>query len=576
MADTTITSAGAPSTRRTTLVSTTASTKRVMATAATADIATNTPHLHGRPEQTNDLRDHRRRMVLVVITAIMTLFWTGAFLGWGPMQLLLEEDGAFEDQCLEKEPQPCPAQTTKLLNVNFFAQLTMIFSPVLGIWVDLYGPFFIMSLSTIFLLVGFGGLILAVTREVDVLLYISFVFVGMMMNSSHQNIMQVGMLFRGKTQQRVISVMNALFDSGALTYLGLWAIENSSGVKLELLIGAYLLAGTCFFGAAMYLWHVVVPVSAGENDGDPLLEPDLNAAAEERALNGYIKDRLVLTGTNDTIKEMQVFEDNLNRRIEEPKRDCNSDNQAEGRDVAMPPKDSPTLDDKAASNKDGCYVLISERPILDQLKSKQFILLLSFYSFYSCLNIFALGTARDFLAYLGDDETGNLYLSLFVLMTPVSLLGLPFIDFILNRYGYHAGLQSINVLALLYSVVKVSSDSLNVQVFGFLLFSMFRCFLFSLCFSFVPTFLTGNVVGRGIGVMVMFQGLTALVNIPLASWAVNGLDGNFFLPNLLYTIATIPFFYVAWLMGAGIKVEKRASILLSEKRESTRRLADTN
>ena len=78
-----------------------------------------------------------------------------------------------------------------------------------------------------------------------------------------------------------------------------------------------------------------------------------------------------------------------------------------------------------------------------------------------------------------DDETGNLYLSLFVLMTPVSLLGLPFVDFILNRYGFHAGLQSINVLALSYSVVKVSSDSLNIQVLCF--FSIFDVSLFPVC-----------------------------------------------------------------------------------------------
>ena len=545
-----------------------------MATATTADITTNTPHMRG-PEQTSGLRDHRRRMALVVITAIMTVFWTGAFFGWGPMQLMLEEDGAFEDQCLETEPLPCPEQTTKLLNVNFYAQLTMIFSPVAGILVDLYGPCFIITLSTIFLLVGFGGLILAVARDIDVLLYISFVFVGMMMQTSHQSMIQVGLLFQGKTQQRVISVMNALFDSGALTYLGLWAIENDSGVNLELLIGTYLLAGTCFFGAAMYLWRVVVPVSAGENDCDPTEEPNLDAKTGDTALNSSIEGRPVPISTTDTMKETKVLEDNLNRRIEEPERDCNSDNQAEGRDVAVSPKGSPTVDDNAApNNEEGSYVLISERPILHQLKCKQFILLLSFYSFYSCHNTFTLGTTRDFLAYLGDDETGNLYLSLFVLMTPVSLLGLPFVDFILNRYGYHAGLQSINVLALSYSVVKVSSDSLNVQVLGFLLFSLFRCFLYSICFSFVPTFLTGKVVGRGIGVMVMFQGITAMVNIPLASWAVNGLDGNFFLPNLLYTIATIPFFYVAWLMGSGIKIEKRASILLTVKRESMRRLAD--
>jgi hypothetical protein len=36
----------------------------------------------------------------------------------------------------------------------------MIFSPVVGELVDLYGPCFIMTLSAIFLLFGFGGLIL--------------------------------------------------------------------------------------------------------------------------------------------------------------------------------------------------------------------------------------------------------------------------------------------------------------------------------------------------------------------------------------------------------------------------------
>jgi hypothetical protein len=90
----------------------------------------------------------------------------------------------------------------------------------------------------------------------------------MMTMTTYQNIIQVGMLFRGKTQQRVISVMNALLDCGMLTYLGLWAIENASGVRLGFMISTYLLAGTCFFRAAMYVWHVVVPVSAGKNDNN--------------------------------------------------------------------------------------------------------------------------------------------------------------------------------------------------------------------------------------------------------------------------------------------------------------------
>jgi hypothetical protein len=545
-----------------------------------AEYTANVHDGHG-PVQTSGLRDHRRRVALVVITGMMTVFWTGASIGWGPMQLLLEEDGAFEDQCTEYGQLPCPAQTTKLLNVNFYAQLTLILSPVFGIFADLYGPLFMTTLSTVFLIAGFGGVILAVARDIDVLLYISFLFVSMMTMTAYQNIIQVGMLFRGKTQQRVISLMNALLDSGTLTYLGLWAIQNASGVRLEFLISAYLLAGTCFFGAAMYLWHVVVPVSAGTNDNneEPTEEPKLDATAEEREGNIDREGGPMPKGANFTMEETKSLNDNLNQRIGDPEIDVNmKKGQDDGRDVAIPPNVSRTVEDAVAPNdgydedEDGNHVLISERSILQQLKSKQFLLLLLFYTFYSCFNVYALGTARDFLAYLGDDETGNLYLSLFVLMTPVSLLGLPFMDYIVNRYGYHAGLQSINVLALSYSIVKVSSASLNVQVLGFVLFSMFRCFLFTVCFSFLPTFMVGKVVGRGVGVMVLCQGVTSLLNIPLSSWAVNRLDGNFFLPNLLYTILIMPFFYVAWLMGAGIMVEKRASVLLTESRGSNRQL----
>ena len=38
-------------------------------------------------------------------------------------------------------------------------------------------------------------------------------------------------------------------------------LRYGSGVNLELLIGVF--AGTCFFGAVMCLWRVVVPVSTG-------------------------------------------------------------------------------------------------------------------------------------------------------------------------------------------------------------------------------------------------------------------------------------------------------------------------
>ncbi|KAL3774912.1 hypothetical protein ACHAW5_009131 [Stephanodiscus triporus] len=359
-----------------------------------------TANIHdGRgPVQTNGLRDYRvrRRVALVVITGMMTVFWTGASIGWGPMQLLLEGDGAFEDQCTKYEPRPCPAQTTKLLNVNFYAQLTLILSPVFGIFMDLYGPLCMTTLSTVFLIAGFGGVILAVARDIDVLLYISFFFVSMMTMTTYQSIIQVGMLFRGKTQQRVILLMNALLDSGTLTYLGLWAIQDASGVRLEFLISAYLLAGTCVFGAAMYLWHVVVPVSAGANDNneETTEEPKLVANAEEREGNIDREGGPMPKGANFTMAETKSLNDNLYLRIGDPEIKVNTKkSKDDGQDVAIPPNDSTTVDNAVAPNDgygedgDGNHVLVSELSILQQLKSKQFLLLLVFYTFYSCFNV---------------------------------------------------------------------------------------------------------------------------------------------------------------------------------------------
>jgi len=490
------------------------------------------------------------------------------------MQLMLEEDGAFESECLTTDELPCSAQTSKLLNVSLLAQLTLMVSPIFGIWVDAYGPFCMMALSSVFMVTGLGGLALAVAQDIDALLYPAFILIGLTMVSSHQNIMQAGILFQGRTQQRVISCMNALFDAGALTYLGLWAIKSSTkDLSLELLFGAYLIFGVAVFGAALYFWSVVVPVSEEDTQKeDPATKVDdpVVVSSTEPMTPFHVSDKsdthattgALIKNSNITIKD-PPSEDNEKEEIQHE--NSKGDNPEEESDIELTGIKDPTT-----RNGEEDYVLISERPILQQLLSKQYILLLIFFAFHSSHNIFTMITARDFLAYLGDDATGNKYLSIFVLLTPISILGLPVMDYILNRYGYHAGLQSINVLAISYGIVKVASDSLRVQVFGFLLFSMFRCFMFTITFSFLPTFLGGKVVGRGAGVMVLIQGITSLINIPLASWAVNGLDGNFFLPNLLLTIAVIPFFFVASLLGTGVHKETRASMVRVEQRQRQR------
>lgn len=210
------------------------------------------------------------------------------------------------------------------------------------------------------------------------------------------------------------------------------------------------------------------------------------------------------------------------------------------------------------------YVLIASRPALDQLRSFQFLTLAAFFAFHHSRNTWTLTTTRDFLAYLGDDETGNKYLAIFTLLTPASVLGLPFVDKIVHKFGYAAGLHVVNALAIGQGIIQVSSENLNVQVIGFVLYSFYRCFLFSVCFSALPAFLDGIVLGKGYGLLIFSGGVLSLMNIPLSNAAVQKLGGNFFIPNLIYTVLCGPCIILVWMIHRGFMQEAAEKRRLKE------------
>jgi hypothetical protein len=123
---------------------------------------------------------------------------------------------------------------------------------------------------------------------------------------------------------------------------------------------------------------------------------------------------------------------------------------------------------------------------------------------------------------------------------------LPFVDFVLIRFGFHGGFQCINVLALTYNLIRTTSDNLNVQIAGFIFFSFFSCFLYGVTLSFLPTIFSSNIIGKATGLLYMITGITAFLNIPLAKLAVETYDGDFFVPNLIYTILVVPSTVAAW------------------------------
>ncbi len=197
------------------------------------------------------------------------------------------------------------------------------------------------------------------------------------------------------------------------------------------------------------------------------------------------------------------------------------------------------------AGRDEAYVLISSRTPGQQLRSHLFILLTIFFTFYLGKNAFVMTTARDFLAYLGDDEKDNVYLAIYTMLMPASILVVPLVDVILTKYGFHGGLQTVNILAIAHGLIQVTSDSLRVQVVGFVVFSVLRCFIFAITFNVLASFIAPDNTGKAAGVINLAAVIGIFLNIPLTNLAVLKYDGSFFVPNLIYTVGPVLFIFVS-------------------------------
>ncbi|KAL7471571.1 hypothetical protein ACHAXS_011859 [Conticribra weissflogii] len=481
-------------------------------------------------ESTSTNRNDRLRHILLGSTCLYIFFYTGAFYGWGPMQLMLEDSGHFSSRCNEDEQDlPCPKQSSILLNVQFVACLMMILSPLMGAAIDNFGTSAVMNITFLVGALGLVFLTIATSLGIDWMLFPTFLLIGFMSVVTGLFTVQTGLLYpEGKSRDRVISGLNALLDAGGMTYLVLWYIVENAGVALPAMCGIYLGFYVLIMGVATFCWMQVRKLQISNESGG--LEVGSFDDLDEYAENETNLDAIKSTTNEDPCDKSEGGE-----QLED------------------------IVENEIRNDTKSRYIIISHRPPSKQLMSKQFLTLAAFFAFHQSHNTWILTTTKDFLSYLGDDEYGNRYLSIFTLLTPVSILGLPFVDMILRKYGYSIGLHFINLLGIAVGLVKVTSTNLSVQVVGFVIYSFYRCFIFSITFSCLPTFLGVDVLGKGCGFLILYGGiLSFIVNIPLSNVTMNRLGGDFFTANLLYLIGCLPCVAFCEIVRKGFAIEKIA------------------
>ena len=123
----------------------------------------------------------RRRHGLLIFAFLYTFFFSGAFFGWGPMQLLLEENGSYSSECTEEEQESeeiCPSQSASLVRVHVASTVSQFISPLLGELLDRYGPMFLSYLMGVCVCVGVALLIVVAQVPADWLLFASFLAIA--------------------------------------------------------------------------------------------------------------------------------------------------------------------------------------------------------------------------------------------------------------------------------------------------------------------------------------------------------------------------------------------------------------
>jgi hypothetical protein len=458
--------------------------------AAAASAANNAVHSVSKGDvDPKSVLQRRRRLGLLVFSVLYTLLYVGAYFGWGPMQLLFEDHGFFSWKCTDEDDiddPVCPAQTAALLNVNMVGQLTQITSPILGYIADHYGAKVLANMMTLTCWLGLALVLVAAETGVDQLLYVAFACLGMTTWMGGLLTIQTGLYFKGKMQSRVIFVLNALFDAGSATYLGIWGIGEWTGASVTVLISGYLILAVLVFGGALYFWSVAVP-DEEEEEGiickhDATIEASIAVptTVSDGNGNGSCKEQLSCPPPQNTmLQELEVAQlesaDGTTIISEAGMKTSTAvmsatetDNEPDAKAVDSGPSlnednadtDTDTDMKKHTTDSDGPsgekeYIIIADRRSRQQLTSGQYLLLVVFFAFHLMENQWNLTTQRDFLAHLGDDEQDNKYLTIFTLLMPASIVGLPFVDAAITYYGFVGGLQGINLLALAYNVIKV-------------------------------------------------------------------------------------------------------------------------
>lgn len=481
------------------------------------------------------------RLGLLAMATCYTFLFVGAIFGWGPMEVMLEEAGAFASQCAPDEPLPCAKQTETIINIGMVAICTNVATPFAGFAIDKFtGP----NVATYYMspmAIGGSALVSYAAFNIgkyDYLFWVGFSMLGLATFCGSLLSVQVGLYFSGQTSTRIIMFLNALFDAGSVTYLFLLYGITLAGMSLGQVTFIYFIVACVCYGLGIVFWNTAKPESeTGFSLDDQGLDEEekLLIQKETIAVSESLREYAAGHGANgkELAKTLTSYRESL-------------------RPSSRPETKYGSIESGGA---DSGYVMICDRSPKDQLLSAPFINLVLFFSFNMLSCNWTLTTAAAFLNDLGDN---GLYLSIFTMAQPASVLAVPLVDMIVGKYGFGGAFFSTNCFAAATLLIKLFFTNLNIVVLHGVFVAVMRCFLYAGTFSYLPNLLGPSTVGSGAGILSAFGGFLSFLNIPLNTLSAKYGFGPI---NVFYLAVCVPTFIMGNIVAQTVKKENKAAVV---------------
>ncbi|CAB9512901.1 family 43 member 3 [Seminavis robusta] len=406
------------------------------------------------------------RWVTNVISLLSVFLYSGIIFGWAPLELMLVREGQYSETCIQPtngEDGICPQQVIRLQGMFTVGQFLLSFASLLVGWFVDHAPktlYFAIAAT-----VEIAGLVLFAYSDSQSFDYFVLAY-GLMALGGNLTMLGAfpASFLLPSHQTGLLACNSCFFDASSIVFFIFHRLNLGWGLSRKFMFLVLACVCVVVYMALAMCWFIL----------------------ERKNWRQVIEEESAGTG-NQTQQHIQDDHD-----LEEL-----AFQQAKAENI----------------NKSN-----NIKSLWDQVKSKEFSLILIFTSLHMLRANYYIMTVDDLLRFNGDVGT---YANIFSFVLPFGVIFVPAIDYTVRILGVLNTMHVTNLLGVTFGIF-LCLPILPIQVATFAIFACFRAFLYATANNAVAMYFGVETMGRMIGFVFTTCAMVSLMQYPIALFAGQG------------------------------------------------------